>query len=192
MKSTEAITYASIAVIAISLFFIGTELTGLATGNDTAIVNVTILTAAEINFTTDILDFGSGAVTPGQTAILDSEGTNTSWSGNATYGNLTLENIGSVNLTLQLKTDLSPADFLGGAAPTFQAKVVNNTGNVGACTGTNVFTNYANINTTMQSACGTFFGYEAAIDEIAIDFSMNISDDAEGVKVMTITAIGTY
>ncbi|MBT6690180.1 hypothetical protein HN903_00005 [archaeon] len=192
MKSTEAITYASIAVIAVSLLFIGTELTGFATGNDTAIVNVTITGAAEINFTTDVLDFGTGAVTPGQTAILNSEGTNTSWSGNATTGELILENIGNTNLTLQLMTDLSPADFLGGASPTFQAKVANNTGNIGACNGTNVFTSYANINTTLQSACGTIFGYESASDEIKIDFSMNISDDAEGTKQVTITAVGTY
>jgi hypothetical protein len=192
MKSTEAITYASIAVIAISLFFIGAELTGFATANSTGLVNVTIESSAEINFTTALLDFGSGTVTPGQIAVLDSEGTNTSWSGNATTGELILENIGNTNLTLQLKTDLSPADFIGGTSPTFQAKVANNTGNVGACTGTNIFTNYSNINTTMQTACGTLFGYEAAIDEIAIDFSMNISDDALGAKTVTITAVGTY
>jgi hypothetical protein len=191
MKSTEAITYTSIAVIAISLFFIGTELTGFATGNATGIVNISIGDTAEINFTTSILDFGSGVVTPGETAIVDSEGTNTSWSGNATTGELVLENVGNTNITLQLMTDKSPSDFLGGAAPTFQAKVANQSGNTGACTGTNIFSSYANINTTIQSACGTFFGYEAALDEIIIDFSMNISDDAEGVKIMTITAIGT-
>mgnify|MGYP000081786081 CR=1 FL=1 len=146
MKSTEAITYASIAVIAISLFFIGAELTGFATANSTGLVNVTIESSAEINFTTALLDFGSGTVTPGQIAVLDSEGTNTSWSGNATTGELILENIGNTNLTLQLKTDLSPADFIGGTSPTFQAKVANNTGNVGACTGTNIFTNYSNYN----------------------------------------------
>jgi len=192
MKSTEAITYTSIAVIVISLFFIGTELTGFATGNGTGLVNVTISTSAEINFTTALLDFGVGAVTPGEIAILNSEGTNTSWSGNATTGELVLENIGNTNLTLQLVTDKSPDDFIGGTTPTFQAKVANQSGNTGACTGTNIFSSYANINTTIQSACGTFFGYEAALDEIIIDFSMNISDDAQGAKTVTITAVGTY
>ena len=192
MKSTEAITYTSIAVIVISLFFIGTELTGLVTANKTGLVNVTISTSAEINFTTALLDFGVGAVTPGEIAILNSEGTNTSWSGNATTGELVLENIGNTNLTLQLVTDKSPADFIGGSGPIFQAKVANQSGNTGACTGFNAFANYSNINTTIQSACNTSFGYEATLDEIIIDFSMNISDDAQGAKTVTITAVGTY
>ena len=63
-NSTTIIGYTAIAAILISLFFIGTEITGYATSNAT--VNVTISQSASINFTTAILDFGAGAVNTGQ------------------------------------------------------------------------------------------------------------------------------
>ena len=194
MNSTETITYASIVVIAVSLFFIGTELTGFATTNDTGVVNVTINSSAEIQFTTAFLDFGSGAVTPGETATLDSEtDAETYWSGAGTNGELILENIGNTNVTLQLQTDKSAAAFLGGSSgQVFQAKVADQSGNTGACTGTNTFSSYADITTTLQDACGTSFGYAAAADEIIIDFYMEIPDDTTGAKTITINAVGTY
>ena len=192
MKTTETLTYISIAVIAISLFFIGTELTGFVTTNDTGIVNVTIETSAGINFTTDILDFGSGAVTPGQTAVLDSTATtNTFWSGGETTGELVLKNIGNTNVTIQLLTDKTADQFIGGTSPTMEALVANSSGHTGACTGENAFSSYAPINTTLQTACGDDFAYDTT-DQIDIEFRLNIPDDATGAKTVTITAVGTY
>jgi hypothetical protein len=192
MNTTETISYISIAVIVVSLFFIGTELTGFATTNDTGVVNVTINQSAAINFTTQFLDFGSGSVTSGQVAVLDSEGTTDFWSGPGTSGQLVLENIGNTNVTLELQTDKSAAAFIGGFSDqAFEAKV-SDAGEPGACTGTNVFSGYAPINTTPQSACGTSFRYEDAMDEIIIDFNMTIPDEAIGAKTIEIKAIGTY
>lgn len=190
----EITSYASIAVIAISLFFIGTELTGMATTNDTGMVNVTITDSAAINFTTDLLDFGSGAVTPGQTASLSSlgAGTNVSWSGALETGELVLENIGNNNVSIMLQTDKSADEFIGGTTPTFEAIVQNNTGNDGACAGPNItFSSWHPINTTAQYACGSF-NFSDAADELIIDFRINISDDAVGAKTIEIKAIGTY
>ncbi len=193
MKSSEVITYISIAVIVVSLFFIGTELTGFDTTNDTGVVNVTIITSAAINFTTDFFDFGSGAVSPGQIATLNSNGTATYWTGTITPGQLVLENIGNTNVTLQLQTDKSAAVFLGGSSgQVFQAKVANNTANDGACVGANTFVNYADINTTLQTACGTYLGYDDTSDEITINFYMEIPSDAYGGKTIEIKAVGTY
>jgi hypothetical protein len=189
----EITSYASIAVIAISLFFIGTELTGMATANDTGMVNVTITDSAAINFTTDLLDFGSGAVTPGQNASLSSygAGTNVSWSGPLVTGELVLENIGNNNVSIMLQTDKSADDFIGGTTPTFEARVENYTGNPLACVGPNAFDGWAPINMTPQFACGSFNFSEPA-DEIMIDFRINISDDAVGARTVEIKAIGTY
>lgn len=193
MKTLEVITYISIAVIVISLFFIGTELTGFATTNDTGVVNVTITQSAAINFTTDFLDFGSGSVTPGLVAVLDSEGTTTNWVGAGTTGQLVLENIGNANVTLQLQTDKSAATFIGGSSDqAFEAKVADAGGNTGACAGTNEFSSYHAINTTLQTACGTYFGYYTDSDEVIIDFNMTIPSDATGSKTIEIKAVGTY
>ncbi|MCD4770932.1 hypothetical protein K8R30_00770 [archaeon] len=189
----EITSYASIAVIAISLFFIGTELTGMATTNDTGDVNVTITDSAGINFTTDLLDFGSGAVTPGQTAVLESNGTGTnlSWSGAKVTGELVLENIGNNNVSIMLQTDKSAQEFIGGSSgATFEAMVSNDSEPL-SCVGTNTFTTFAPINTTPQLACGSF-NFSDAADELIIDFRINIPDDATGAKTIEIKAIGTY
>ena len=196
MKSTETITYISIAAIAISLFFIGTELTGYAFANDTGVVNVTISDSAEISFTTAFLNFGSGAVTPGTVASVDSEGGgngNGDWS--AVNGELVLENIGNVNVTLELQADKTPAQFIEGSADqAFEVKVVNydgNGGNIGACTG-NSLTSYTSLSTSLITACATSFGFANETDEIKLEFNMTIPDDATGTKTIEIKAVGTY
>lgn len=197
MKTLETINYISIAVIVVSLFFIGTELTGFATVNDTGVVNVTIGESASISFTTSFLDFGTGAVTPGAVAILDSEGTVTNGTWTPITGELVLENIGNVVVTLQLQADKNASAFISGSSSqAFEAKVADNPGNggnTGACTGTNVFLgSYAPINETLQDVCGTAFGFLDETDEIIIDFRLSIPDDATGTRTIQITAIGTY
>jgi hypothetical protein len=193
MKPEEAISYASIAVIAVSLFFIGTGLTGYATfANATAQVNVTISSSGGIEFTEDFLNFGTGAVDAGETAIIDSEGTTVNWSGGAVNGQLHLENIGNANVTLQLYTDKMPADFIGPLA-TFEAKVADAAGESGSCVGPNTFTAYAPINTTYQTACGTYFGWYPSADNITIEFNMTIPSSVTAeVKTIQIEAVGTY
>ena len=193
MKSEEVISYISIAIIAISLFFIGTELTGFVTTyNDTAVVNVTIESTAGISFTTAVLDFGAGSVTPGQSAVLDSfAGTGTYWSGASnTSSELVLVNIGNENLTLEIKTDKTAQEFIGGTGEAMEAKV-SQTGEPGSCT-TNQFATYKAITTSLQSVCSTVFAIEEANDQIEIDFKLTIPSDATvGTKTLTITAVGT-
>ena len=174
------------AVILISLFFIGAKFTGFAI--DTGEVNVTISTSAAINFTTAILDFGSGSVVSG-TATLDSEGTNTSWTGPGTEGELILENIGNVDVTLALKTNLSAEDFIGAGA-TFGAKVTNSSGNVSTCTAANFSDAYEGITTSDQTACNPL-SYQVGNNSIDIDFEITIPISAVGTKVVLITATGT-
>jgi hypothetical protein len=193
MKITEAIIYTSIAVIVVSLFFIGTELTGFAFANDTGIVNVTIGTSAAISFTANFLEFGSGAVDPGAVAVLDSKGNVTNGTWTPISGELILENIGNVDVTLQLQTDKNASSFIGGSGnQAFEAMVANASGNVGACIGNNTFSSYAPINETPQDACSISFGYASIADEIIIDFNMTIPDDATGTRTIEIKAVGTY
>jgi len=193
---TEVLGYLAIAVIIISLFFISIRFTGYdVTSNQTGVVNVTISGAGALNFSTALLDFGTGAVVGGQAgATLQSNGTglNASWTGPKTTGQLVLENIGNVNVSLTLSTNKTVADFIGGTAPTFKAIVADKSEKTGACTGTQTFSSYATINQTLQTACAVF-GYASAVDEIDIDFELYIPNDAiTGGRTIGIVAIGTY
>ena len=187
MKHSQTISYISIAVIVISLFFIGTKLTGFAT-TDTGIVNVTIESSASIIFQTALLDLGNGTVVPSQTATVDSESGNAQWTGTQRTGELILENNGNVNVSLVLKSDKNAAAFIGGTSPSFKLKVSNNES--GSCGSIATFSSYAEVTTSDQSAC-TNFGYGPDQDSIKIDAQLTINDDATGIKTSTITATAT-
>ena len=192
MKSTETITYASIVVIAVSLFFIGTELTGFAL-IETGIVNVTIDTSASIVFQTALLDFGNGTITPGQVAIIDSEGYNDGsyWSGDTSgMTGLILENNGNVNVSVSLKSNKTAADFIGGTSPSFQLHVTNN--ETGSCStiAAGTFNSYSEVTTSDQVACSNL-GYQASEDSITIDARLTMSDDAAGAKTVGVVATAT-
>lgn len=192
MKSLEVVTYVSIMVIAISLFFIGIEITGFVTVSDTGVVNVTIEESAALNFTTDLLDFGSGTVTGGLSgATLSSAGTGSVDGGTWALqpGQLVLENIGNVNVTLNLTTNKLVADFIGGTNPTFKAIVSDN--ETGSCTGTQTFSSFEDITTSHKTACGVF-GFEDTADSINIDFEIYIPNNALGAKTINIVATGEY
>ncbi len=190
MKTIEIIGYLAIAVIIVSLFFIGIRFTGYVAVE--GVVNVTIDEQASLKFNVSLFDFGSGAVTsPALTAILYSNGTVTDGSWTPTPGELVLENIGNVNVSLTLKTNKTVANFIGGTAgggPSIQAEVSDTSGHTGAC-GTGVFDTFAEINTTEQAACDVFW-FETA-DRIDIDFRLVIPNDATGANTVGIVATGT-
>jgi len=186
--SESIIVYVSIAVIVISLFFIGMEVTGYAI-SDTGLVNVTITSSASIVFTTALLDFGSGVVTPSATAVIDSDGTNTSWSGTAVNSELVLENDGNVNVSFTLLVNNAADAFIGGTTPTFEVKVNNSETN--SCTAINAnFSSYSSITTSAKLACDNF-QFITGADTVNIDVNITINDDAVGAKTSTITATAT-
>ncbi len=95
-------------------------LTGFAT--DTGTANLTIESLASINFTTDNIDWGSGIVDTGETlAYLDTKSnsvTHGNWT--ATGTGLILENIGNINVSLDIKAGKTAATFLGGTSPGYK------------------------------------------------------------------------
>ena len=191
MKTTEIIGYIAIAVIIVSLFFIGIEFTGyVVTDNETGVVNVSIAQQGALLFNTSLLDFGSGAVSGSATrATLDSEGTKTDWTGDGTEGQLVLQNVGNVNVTLTLSTNDTVDNFIGGDTPTFEAKVTDN--KTDSCTVANFTGGYQEINQTLQIACDPL-EFDPDRDAINIDFNLTIANDALGDKTIGIVAIGTY
>lgn len=118
--SAAGLTYYSISQ------FKETWITGYA-GN-LAFINLTVEAATQINFTDDSINWGSGRVLSGPNVTLNTAGpvnvtSNGNWT-NETTG-LTLENIGNLNVSLNLSVGKTAAQFLGGTFPVYQWNVSN-------------------------------------------------------------------
>ena len=97
-------------------------------------VNLTVESSAEINFTTNNIDFGSGRVTaPNFNATLQSQLSGAATNGNWTQpGNgLVLKNIGNANVSITLSAGKTAAQFIGGTGPQYQWNVTNSV--AGSC-----------------------------------------------------------
>ncbi len=201
------------------------QITG-APSTDTGTATVTIESTASVRFAVNTINFGTGKVNTsvGNTeCILDSNGTNDSnkcINFTAQFGNLSLENDGSVNVTVQLASDVAAAAFIGGSGvpPQFKYAVVQNEtmscrngtgggGNVislpitsncttingvgGNCT---IFPDFwANVNTTSPGTtiCQRLL-YNNTDDSIGIEVNITIPFDAPaGTKTATFTATAT-
>jgi hypothetical protein len=196
-----------IAVIAVTVSIMGAgltynylnsfrnKLTGFAT---TGIVNLSVESVMSINFTTSIINWGSGRVNDGQAnATLD---TSRSGSTNVTNGNWTgntagfvVENIGNKNVTMNISFGKDAAGLLGGGSPRYQYNVTNNEG-IGGCLnstgGTDdlVLGTFMTANTTITSVCPKFL-YDDTRDVIRVDLKLVIpSDSKTGTLTDTITA----
>ena len=141
----------SLVVIVLSLASFGARLTGYAS-QETGTVNVTVETSANINMTSILIDFGSGLVnsTHHSNAILESNGSSAAPNGNWSWtpSNFTVENIGNVNVTLNLKTTNTALSFIGGSDPEYNFSVVNVKANSCNATTQVPLGNWAPVNTT--------------------------------------------
>ena len=191
----DIISYVAILVIIVSLGSLGMQITGHSTVTDEAIVNVTVSSSAAINFTVDLVEFGTGSVNNGTLgSTLETGQTPIGGTWSAEPAALTLENIGNVNLTLNISASEAADDYLGGKDPLFQYKVTDAASNTGACVG-NGASAYKNFTTTAASAvlaCNPL-QFDDDKDEIDVNIKLYIpSDSVTGTHTATITATGTY
>jgi hypothetical protein len=185
----DVVGYVAIAVIVISLAFIGFKITGFA-ATDTAVVNVTITGTVSINFTIDVVDFGGGTVNGGSPgAMLYTNGTIVDGSWTPVSTPLVLENIGNVNASINLNSDKNADSFIGGASPLFKIKVSDTADNTGACQN-NGATTYTEIGTSNITICNPL-QYANTTDEIDINVQLYVPNDAIGAKTATLTAYAT-
>ena len=190
------------AVISFGVFYFSVNslivrLSGFATSVGEA--NVTVETVAAINFTTAHISWGSGRVNDGFT----SAGLNSYELGNVTNGNWTLvnrgglriENIGNVNVSLNLTATKTAAQMIGGTGPSYSWNVTsvethscrNATGGGAVNHGLPLSLHY-NPNTTTTEFC-RFFQFNDSQDSVRIDFNLTIpSDSLTGSLGDTITA----
>lgn len=204
-ESSKAITVFAVFVFVISLFSIGVfflsaktlfnTISGYATSTGEA--NLTVESAVIINFTTAQINWGSGRVNAGQSsAYLTTLETNNVTRGNwtlQTYGGLRIENIGNVNVTLNLSGTKTAAQMIGGTSPaytwnitSFESGACTNSTGGSAALQTNVF---YTVNTTTALFCDMFQFLDDR-DVVRIDFNLTIpSDSFTGALGDTITAV---
>lgn len=194
----------AVFVFIISLFSMGVfylsatalfnSISGKATGVGEA--NLTVESAAVINFTTSQINWGSGIVNQGFSyAGLNTFETNNVTNGNwtlQTSGGLRLQNIGNVNVTLNLSGTKTAAQFIGGTSPSYRWNISNAESNscLNATGGTGglALNNFHNVNTSSALFCGIFQFADVA-DTIRIDFNLTIpTDSLTGALGDTITA----
>jgi len=167
---------------------------------DTAGVNLTISTLAEVNWTTDSINWGSGTVATGLGfCVLDTM--QDSLSANCTGfsppdggGSLVLENIGNKNLTLNISTSNNASDFIGDGA-TYNAVYKWNASNLepSSCPGLAIaegaWQTASTVHTEVCNTTGGGFLAGDGSDTMIFDVSIEIPNDATpGEKLSTITA----
>jgi hypothetical protein len=122
-----------VALVNLSVTFIkiskqNEELTGHATGY----VNITIATAIAMNLSRDTVDFGVGGIDGGwDNATLYTNGDNNAtviggnWSVSRAKA-IIIQNIGTVNFSLNLSFGKNATGFFGGTNPLYQFNISNN------------------------------------------------------------------
>ena len=183
----------------------GTMITAAAT-TDQALARVNITSRASINWTVDMIDWGSGYVN--DTVLycqLNSEGLNNP--SNCTnfttvYEGLRLENDGNRNVQLNLSTNNSAALFIGGSSPLYQWKLANNESDtcgskgIGSNCVTNVSalqyqSSYFSVSTTPVEICPCFRANNPS-DLLNVELQIRIpSDSFSGLRESVITAVAT-
>jgi|SRR3989338_1543082 len=193
-----------VIVIIASLFSLGLVyfstkgLFGAISGHvtSTGVANLSVESSAIINFTTNTISWGSGRVNAGSSSAgLNTFATNNVTNGNWTLqqgGGLRLQNLGNLNLTLNLSGTKTAAQLIGGTGPSYLWNISNvETGSCRNATGGISFLNlnvFYTVNTSTAEYC-RFFQFNDSQDTIRIDFNLTIpSDSLTGVLTDTITA----
>jgi len=186
------VTYFSIANLT-------TKISGLASSTGEA--NLTVVSSANINFTTASINWGTGEVSTGSDyAILNTAaGTVTGGNWTAVNGGFIVENIGNVNITLDLQAGKTAAQFLGGTSPGYMWNVSSSESGscvnmtylepyVGNVSGFGVF---ADTSTSVTRICD-FFDFIDSRDTIEIDLNLSVPvNSLKGALSDVITATAT-
>ncbi len=134
-----------------------TGITGMAI-NTTGSINLTVASTIEVNLTDKIINFGSGYVAGGINCSVNSEGTSSgacmgSWL--SVIDNLTLENIGNLDVQIDMSVDKNATQLLG----TNSVQVTNFSIKVkspeNACGGAFNLTSYTTIGENFKSDPGS-------------------------------------
>ena len=173
-------------------------------------VNITVQAQAQINLSDYQVDFGPGFVLTGGSARLNTSSSGVlgreNWSNATTFAptNITLENTGNQNISLNFTSDKNGTEFISNNVTTtplalFQFRGVNK--EAGTCNSTtNLTTSYTAISdpvaaddsNTVQNDLCKCMRFEAANDEIYMNVQVLIPETAPtGAKNATLTFTAT-
>ncbi len=171
--------------------------------------NLTVETLANVNFTTRAISWGSGRVNPASSAAaLTTFATDNVTGGNwtlTTAGGLRLENIGNVNVSLNLSVGKNASEFIGGSNPVYEWNLtaveanscLNNSGVAGGTEGLRL-NRFFQANTTAYQQNGglgcSVFRFESGNDLLRLDFNLTIPENSQtgalgDVVTATVTAL---
>jgi hypothetical protein len=191
MQINHILTYVSILVIFLSFISLGLVLNGNAVGT----LNITIYKFVNINFTTNLVNFGNGAIDSGKVnATIDTLGNVINGNWTPTNSGFILENIGNVDVSLDLKSGKTAIQFLGGTSPLYQYNFTDKAGKTGSCTnGTFPKGAWINVNTTNSGdrLCNPL-RFSDSNNTIRIDLKLVIpADSLTGNLTDIFTAVAT-
>lgn len=193
-RQSNTLFYLAVLLLTLSVLIFGYNLIKIAkiTGQATGTLNLTVESKTNINFTTNVVNWGTGQVSPGfsfatlNTAAGANNVTGGNWTGN-TWG-LVIENLGNQNVTLDLAATKTAATFVGGTNAGYMWNVTNVETN--SCLPNITLGAWWNVNATAR-VCSVFY-FAVNNDTIRIDFNVTIPDSAAPqVASDTITATAT-
>ena len=167
------------------------RIVGYATETGTA--NLTIQSNLDINFSDNIIDWGSGThVSDVDNATLVSNGTVSQGNWSIEDSGLMLENIGNTNASIELSTGKDADGFIGGddaGGPVYEWRISEN--ETGTCSGTLSDTSFTAVSTSPKTVC-TNMGSSSDVNELIVDIKVVIPIDApKEPKGDVITATAT-
>ncbi|RMF55632.1 hypothetical protein D6745_01395 [Candidatus Woesearchaeota archaeon] len=152
-------------------------------------VSVNITEQATLNLTTPNIDFGNGYVTGGSNCTINSQdgtGSSTCWSNTGVGANsgIVVENIGNVGINVSVTFAKNGTDFIGGTNPELKYKCRTD----GSSSGTSRASSFTLVdNTSLTYECWANLAPMSSSDSFYFDISLNIPDNAQGLKNNTIT-----
>jgi len=184
----------------------GEQITGAAT-SPTAIARINITSRASINWTVNLVDFGTGYVNDSvQSCLLNTEGANavSNCTGfNTVTEGLRLINDGNRRVSVNLSSNVSAAQLLGGTSPLFQWKLANNKtdscGNIGPggndcsinATALQYQGAYSDVSTAPVEICPCF-NYASSKNLFNVELQLLVPKDSfYGLREATLTAVAT-
>ena len=218
MKSEDLFLAISLVAFVFSVVFVsfsyftGIDLISQITGYQVGEANLTVETLAQVNFSVRAISWGSGRVGSSFTAASLTTSNHTGVA-NVTNGNWTLdsdpgtagfqasglviENIGTVNVTLNLSVGKNASEFIGGTNPAYEWNLTNL--NANSCLNSSGLPMSVKINSLFPANTTTrariwcdVFPFRAAQDAVRIDFNLTIPDDSlTGALGDTVTATVT-
>jgi len=188
----------NIGIVILKFYDFREKITGYAT--DYGYVNITINPTIALNLTRDIIDWGPGEINSGQlnaTLYTDSDNNGTvlrgNWSGENAKA-LILENIGSINCSVKIKTDKDAHDFFNSSTSTNEQYMLNVTQINDSCSGGDYpLGQWQDVNLTGAKYCN-HFNFQSLKNKIYIDVLLTVPRDANnfGGLIDFITIIGDF